>query len=68
MSLVRVTQLSLSLDGYATGEGQSLEEPFGHAGERLHHWEHSRPPGAACVRQWRVALAYDVTPERSTTR
>lgn len=38
MSLVRVTQLSVSLDGYATGEGQSLESPFGHAGERLMEW------------------------------
>lgn len=38
MALVRVTQFSVSLDGYATGEGQSLEEPFGHAGMRLHTW------------------------------
>jgi hypothetical protein len=26
------------LDGFGTGEGQSLEAPFGHAGERLHDW------------------------------
>lgn len=38
MSLVRVQQLSVSLDGFATGEGQALETPFGHAGERLHEW------------------------------
>ena len=38
MSLTRVQQISISLDGFATGEGQSLEEPFGHAGERLHEW------------------------------
>jgi hypothetical protein len=38
MSLVRVQQISVSLDGFATGEGQSLETPFGHAGERLHEW------------------------------
>ncbi len=38
MSLVRVTQFSVSLDGYATGEGQSLEAPFGHAGHRLMEW------------------------------
>jgi dihydrofolate reductase len=30
--------LAISLDGFATGEGQSLESPFGHAGERLHVW------------------------------
>lgn len=38
MSLVRVTQFGVSLDGYATGEGQSLEAPFGHAGSRLMDW------------------------------
>jgi dihydrofolate reductase len=38
MSLVRVHNLSVSLDGFATGEGQSLEAPFGHAGTRLHEW------------------------------
>jgi dihydrofolate reductase len=38
MSLARVQCFSLSLDGFATGEGQSLDAPFGHAGERLHDW------------------------------
>src|SRR4029453_13736572 len=38
MSLARVQQISISLDGFATGDGQSLEAPFGHAGERLHEW------------------------------
>lgn len=38
MSLTRVHNLAISLDGFATGEPQSLEEPFGHAGERLHEW------------------------------
>jgi dihydrofolate reductase len=38
MSLARVQFISVSLDGFATGEGQSLEAPFGHAGERLHEW------------------------------
>ncbi len=38
MSLTRVHNLSISLDGFATGEPQSLEAPFGHAGERLHEW------------------------------
>jgi hypothetical protein len=38
MSEVRVHNLAISLDGFATGDGQSLESPFGHAGERLHEW------------------------------
>ncbi|GAA1253123.1 dihydrofolate reductase family protein [Kitasatospora nipponensis] len=38
MSLVRVHNFSVSLDGYGTGEGQSMEAPFGHAGTRLHSW------------------------------
>lgn len=38
MSLTRVHNLSISLDGFATGEPQSAEAPFGHAGERLHEW------------------------------
>ena len=38
MSLVHVHTFSVSLDGFATGEGQSLDAPFGHAGERLHDW------------------------------
>lgn len=38
MSRVRVHNFSVSLDGYGTGAGQSLEAPFGHAGTRLHEW------------------------------
>jgi hypothetical protein len=38
MSLARVQQISISFDGFATGEGQSHDAPFGHAGERLHEW------------------------------
>jgi dihydrofolate reductase len=38
MSQVRVHNFSVSLDGFGTGEGQSLEAPFGHAGHRLHEW------------------------------
>ena len=37
-SRVRVHNFSVSLDGFGTGEGQSLEAPFGHAGNRLHEW------------------------------
>jgi dihydrofolate reductase len=53
MSLARVHNFSLSLDGYATGEPQSLEAPFGHAGQRLHtwmfgtrYWAQNGPPSA----------------------
>jgi dihydrofolate reductase len=35
MSRVRVHNFAVSLDGFGTGEGQSLEQPFGHAGQRL---------------------------------
>jgi dihydrofolate reductase len=38
MSLARVHNFSISLDGFGSGEPQSLEAPFGHAGERLHEW------------------------------
>jgi len=38
MSLVRIQHVAISLDGFATGEGQSFEAPFGHAGHRLHEW------------------------------
>src|SRR5579859_6908941 len=38
MSLTRVHNFSISLDGYGTGEGLTLEAPFGHAGHRLHEW------------------------------
>lgn len=38
MSLTRVHNLAISLDGFATGEPQSADAPFGHAGERLHEW------------------------------
>jgi dihydrofolate reductase len=38
MSIVRVHNFTVSLDGFGTGEGQSLESPFGHAGGRLMQW------------------------------
>ena len=38
MSLVRVHNFSISLDGFGVGEGQSLDAPFGHAGDRLLRW------------------------------
>ena len=38
MSLVRIHNFSVSLDGFGAGEGQSREAPFGHAGDRLTRW------------------------------
>ena len=38
MSEVRVHNFAVSLDGFATGDGQTLEAPFGHAGTRLVDW------------------------------
>src|ERR1700719_1398938 len=58
MSLVRVHNLSVSLDGFGTGADQSLEAPFGHAGDRLVRWfmdtrsfhaMHGQPGGSAGI-------------------
>ncbi|MFE6132034.1 dihydrofolate reductase family protein [Streptomyces sp. NPDC056437] len=51
MSLARVQHISVSLDGFATGEGQSLDAPFGHAGERLHEWMFATRWGRAMLRR-----------------
>jgi len=38
MSKLRVNSYSVSLDGYGAGPNQSLQEPLGVGGEKLHHW------------------------------
>lgn len=38
MTRLRVHNLAISLDGFATGEGRTFEAPFGHAGGRLMQW------------------------------
>jgi dihydrofolate reductase len=38
MTRTRIHNFSISLDGFATGEGQAADAPFGHAGHRLHGW------------------------------
>jgi dihydrofolate reductase len=43
MSQLRGHNISVSLDGYATGEGQAADAPFGHAGMRLHEWFFATP-------------------------
>ncbi len=49
MSLTRVQNFSISLDGFATGVPQSFEAPFGHAGERLHEWMFANRWGSEMV-------------------
>ncbi|MBF4461128.1 MULTISPECIES: dihydrofolate reductase family protein [unclassified Rathayibacter] len=43
MSLVRVHNFSVSLDGFGAGEGQTIDAPFGHAGSRLMSWAFATP-------------------------
>src|SRR3954471_6649733 len=38
LTRTRIHNLSISLDGFATGEGQSVDAPMGHAGLRLAEW------------------------------
>jgi dihydrofolate reductase len=38
MTKLRAHNIAVSLDGFATGEGQSLDAPFGHAQGRLMSW------------------------------
>ena len=38
MSKVRVHNFAMSLDGYAAGTDQSVDNPLGVGGERLHEW------------------------------
>ena len=38
MSKVRVHNFVVTLDGYASGEGQSLDAAFGHAHKEFLHW------------------------------
>src|SRR5256885_414772 len=38
MPKLRVHNFSMSLDGYAAGPAQSLDDPLGVGGERLHDW------------------------------
>jgi dihydrofolate reductase len=51
MSLARVHNFSVSLDGFGTGEGQTRDAPFGHAGERLHDWMFATRWGRAMLGQ-----------------
>ena len=47
MPQTRIHNFSISLDGFATGEGLTAEAPFGHARHRLHEWMIATSFGAA---------------------
>jgi len=49
MTRTRIHNFSISLDGFATGEGQASDVPFGHAGHRLHEWMIATRFGAPIV-------------------
>ena len=51
MGRVRVHNFSISLDGFGTGEPQSEEAPFGHAGGRLHEWMFATRFGRSMIGQ-----------------
>jgi dihydrofolate reductase len=59
MTRTRIHNLAISLDGFATGEGQSLETPFGHAGHRLHEWMFATSFGASLMRREGGSLGVD---------
>jgi dihydrofolate reductase len=54
MPKLRVHNLSVSLDGYAAGPDQSLDNPLGAGGERLHDWVFTTP-------YWREMLGEDAS-------
>jgi dihydrofolate reductase len=74
VSLVRIHNLAVSLDGFGTGVGQSLETPFGHAGHRLHEWffptrafreQQGRPDGSRGIddtfaSQWAAGIGVEI--------
>ena len=49
MTRARIHNLSISLDGFASGEGQSADAPMGHAGRRLAEWMFATRFGAPIV-------------------
>ncbi len=59
MSKVRV-HISVSLDGYVAGPHQTVEEPLGEGGERLHHW-------AVELKAWRELAGMDGGEENASS-
>jgi dihydrofolate reductase len=56
---LRVHNLSVSLDGFVAGAGQSVEEPLGVGGERLHDWIFS-PDATEVDRRFRALGDRDI--------
>lgn len=59
MSKVRV-HISVSLDGFVAGPNQTMEEPLGTGGERLHDW-------AVELKQWREAVGMEGGKENASS-
>jgi dihydrofolate reductase len=57
MAELRVHNISGSLDGYAAGPGQSMDESLGVGGERLHDWMFSPDATEADLRFRRLGQA-----------
>jgi dihydrofolate reductase len=51
MPKLRVHNLAISLDGYAAGPGQNLQNPLGVGGRRLHEWVFATRYGNAMLGQ-----------------
>jgi hypothetical protein len=43
-----IVELTISLDGFATGESVDVEHPFGHSGQQLYAWHQSTDPASGC--------------------
>jgi dihydrofolate reductase len=50
-------QISMSLDGFVAGPGQTEQEPLGRGGEQLHEWFYGRDVKAADAELARAMLA-----------
>ena len=59
MSKVRA-YISVSLDGYVAGPNETMEEPLGENGERLHDW-------ATALRSWRELQGMEGGEENAST-
>jgi dihydrofolate reductase len=59
MSKVK-TDVSVSLDGYVAGPNETIEQPLGEGGERLHDW-------VVALRAWRERAGLDGGEENAST-
>jgi dihydrofolate reductase len=59
MGTVRAS-ISVSLDGYVAGPNQSMKEPLGEGGERLHDW-------VVALRAWREASGMEGGEDNAST-